>query len=197
MPKIVSEHEREQTKKAIIKSVKQLIQTKKGIRNIIVDDIIKSVGVGKSTFYSYFNFKEECIYEVIERSQIELSNQYETIMSTNQPRKEKIIKFLRDVYLSEDSISNFISSNDMANLLRKLPPEYNERAEKISNNIVTIAMRLLNLSMVQTETITVLLDCIDRVVTYTGISKQAKEEALNTLLLSITEYVDKNSETKN
>lgn len=197
MPKIVSEHEREQTKKAIIKSVKQLIQTKKGIRNIIVDDIIKSVGVGKSTFYSYFNSKEECIYEVIERSQIELSNQYETIMSTNQPRKEKIIKFLRDVYLSEDSISNFISSNDMANLLRKLPPEYNERAEKISNNIVTIAMRLLNLSMVQTETITVLLDCIDRVVTYTGISKQAKEEALNTLILSITEYVDKNSDTKN
>ncbi len=196
MPKIITEHEREQTKNAIMKSTKQFIQAKKGIKNITVDDIIKSVGVGKSSFYSCFNSKEECIYEVIEKSQIGLSNHFETIMQTSQPRKEKIIRFLRDVYLAEDSISNYISSNDMAILLRKLPPEYNERAEKISDRIMTNTMKLLNLSMIQTETITVLLDCIDRIVTYIAISKQAKEDALNTLILSITEYVDKNSEVQ-
>ena len=80
--------------------------------------------------------------------------------------------------------------------MRKLPPEYNERAEKISDRIMTNTMKLLNLSMIQTETITVLLDCIDRIVTYIAISKQAKEDALNTLILSISEYVDKNSEVQ-
>ena len=196
MPKLITEHEREETKKAIIKNTRILIQTQKGIKNITVDDIIKSVGMGKSSFYSYFNSKEECIYEVIVKSQIELLNKFETIMLTNQPRKEKIISFLLDVYLAEDSISNFISSNDMEFLLRKLPPEYSARAEEISDSIMTNTMKLLNIGALQTETITVLLDCIDRVVTYIGISKQAREEALNTLILSITEYVDKNSETQ-
>lgn len=197
MPKIISEHQREQTKKDIIKVTRQLIQSTKGIKNITVDDIIKAVGVGKSSFYSYYNSKEECIYEVIVNSQIDIITQFKKIMLTSGTQKERIIRFLRDVYIAEDSISNYISSNDMAILLRKLPPEYSIRAEEISDSIIADTMKILNLGMAQTETITVLLDCIDHVITHSEISKQAKEETINTLILSITEYVDKNSERKN
>lgn len=196
MPKIITEHEREQTKNAITNSTKRLIQAKKGIKNITVDEIIKTVGVGKSSFYSYFISKEECIYEVVANSRIELINQFERIMLTSQPQREKIIRFLREVYLAEDSISNYISSNDMALLLRKLPPKYSEREEEMSISIFTNMMNLLNLGRSQTETITVLLDCLDRIVTYVDTSKQVREEALNTLIMSITEYVENNSETQ-
>ena len=193
MPKVISDHEREQTRNAIVNSAMQLIRTQKGIKHITVDEIIKPVGVGKSAFYSHFGSKEECIYEAVENSRIDLLNQFDKIMLTKQSKEKKVVRFLREVYLKEGNISNYISSNDMVVLLRKLPPSYSEREEKMSMNIFSNMMNRLNLGMVQTETVTVLLDCIDHIVAYADISERVMKAALDTMIVAITDYIEKNS----
>lgn len=193
MPKIVTEHEREQTKKSIVKGTKQLIRAKRGIKNITVEDIVRSVGLGKSSFYSTFSSKEACIYEVIENAYADLMDRFETIMQEPISLAERISLFLREVYLAEDGISNYIDPKDYEALLRKLPPEYSEREQGASENVIVGAMELLSLNRIQSEAITVLLDCIDYVATSTSISNAVKEETLDALILSIAEYVERNA----
>lgn len=152
-----------------------------------------SVGLGKSSFYSSFSSKEACIYEVIENAYVDLMDGFETIMQEPIPLAERISLFLREVYLAEDGISNYIEPKDYEALLRKLPPEYSEREQGASENVIVGAMELLSLKRTQSEAITVLLDCIDYVATSTSISNAVKEETLNALILSIAEYVERNA----
>jgi len=192
MPKVISEREREQTRNAIIESIKQLICTNNGIKNITVDDIANSVGIGKGSFYSYYNSKEECLYAVIKKWESELVEQFEIIMEGEKSRQEKITTFLRENYLSDNSLNRYISPTDKEVLLRKLPPEFSEVEKEKSNNYIANFMKSLNLDIVQMEALGALLDCIGYVFSYTAISKQGKNEALDTLIKAIVEYIEKN-----
>ena len=62
---------------AIIKHTKQLILQKRGVRDITVDDIVRSVGLGNGSFYSYFKSKEECMYRVLETAVSDVYEQNE------------------------------------------------------------------------------------------------------------------------
>jgi len=192
MPKVISEHEREQTRNAIIESTKQLICTNNGIKNITVDDIANSVGIGKGSFYSYYNSKEECLYSVIKKWESELFEQFETIMGGEKSQREKITTFLRESYLSENSLNRYISPTDTEVLLRKLPPEFNEAENEKSNNYIASSMKSFNLDIVQMEALGALLDCIGFVFSYPAISKQARDEALDTLIEAIVDYIENN-----
>jgi|GEM_PF-798902 len=192
MPKIISEHEREQTRKAIIESTKQLICMNNGIKNITVDDIANSVGIGKGSFYSYYNSKEECLYSVIKKWESELFEQFEIIMEGKKSQREKIITFLRESYLSENSLNRYISPTDTEVLLRKLPSAFSEAEKEKSNNYIANFMKSFNLDIVQMEALGALLDCIGYVFSYTAISKQGKNEALDTLIETIVGYIETN-----
>ena len=195
MPKIISEYERDQTKKAIVNHTQQLIQAKKGIRDITVDDIIRSVGIGKSSFYSYFKSKEECIFEVIELDQIDTLKKAEEIAKVNMPFKEKIIKFIRDIYLPKDAINNYISPTEMDVLFRKLPPEYSERKKEISEGAVVDVARLMHFSETQAQTTNALFLSMDYVASMNAISEDAREAALDVLILAIAEYLEQNHDS--
>ena len=194
MPKIITEQERERTKKAIIKHTKQLILTNKGIKGITVDDIIQAVGLNKSAFYSYYKSKEECIYDVFEKIQADSFEQSDMILQENVPIKEKVIRFFSDVYLAEDSVIYYVSSTDVEVLFRKLPAEYNEKEQiMMGDSTITYVMKALNFDKIQAETLTMLFRCIDYTATFHEISNEARKESLNTLVLSLAEYIEKNS----
>jgi len=191
-PKIVSEYERIQTRQAIIAHTKKLISFKRGIKKITVDDIIQSVGIGKGSFYSYFPSKEACIYEVIEQAYETDLTQFKVIMDEELSLKEKIEKFLWDVFLAEDGIDRYMSANDFEMILRKLPPEYSVRDESATEAVIMGMMELLDLERIQLESLAAFLDCISFVATQTGISKEAKDETLGVLVQTVAEYVEKN-----
>ncbi len=192
MPKVISEREREQTRNAIIESTKQLICTNNGIKNITVDDIANSVGIGKGSFYSYYNSKEECLYAVIKKWESELFEQFVTTMEGQKPRQEKITTFLRESYLAENCLNRYISPMDIEVLLRKLPSEFGEAEKQKTNNYIASFMKYFNLDIVRMEALGALLDCIGYVFSYAAISKQGKDEALATLIEAIVDYIEKN-----
>ena len=190
MPKIISEHERAKTKNAIFENTRKLICTNNGIKNITVDDIVKLVGMGKGSFYSYYNSKEECLYDVIKKWETALFEQFETIMKTEMMQREKITMFIRESYLSEDSISRYVSPTDMEILLRKLPPEFSEAENEKSKNNMADSMKMFNINIVQMEVLGALLDCVGNLNNNTSISIQGKNEAIDTLIIAIVDYIE-------
>ena len=189
-PKIISEYERKCTRQAIISHTKKLISFKKGIKNITVDDIIQSVGMGKGSFYAYFPSKEACIYEVIEQAYKKDLAQFKAIMKEALSLKEKVEKFLWDVFLAEDGIDRYMSANDFEMILRKLPPEYSERDVHVTEAVILEFMELLNLDRIRFESLAAFLDCMSYVATQTDISKEAKDETLGILVQTVAKYVE-------
>ncbi len=192
MPKIISEDERQKTKYSIIESTKQLICTNNGMKNITVDDISSSVGIGKGSFYLYYKSKEECLYAVIKNWEAELFTQFETIMQEKRPQREKIEVFLRESYLSENSLNRYINPMDIEVLLRKLPSAFSESEKDKSDNYISSFMTSFGLNKVQMESLGALLDCVGCIFSNVTISKPAKEEAINTLVEAIVNYIEKN-----
>jgi len=194
MPKIISEHERLQTKTAIIQQTIQLIQAKNGIKDITVDDIVRAVGIGKSSFYTYFKSKEECLFEVIECDYIDTMKKAEEIAKVDMPLKEKITKYFRDFYLPSDSISNYISPTELQVLFRKLPLEYDKRIKGITEGALDDLASIMHFSKSQAETASALFNCVDFVATMDTISDDARNAALDFLISAIGEYLEQNHE---
>lgn len=192
MPKVISPHERKRTKEAIIKHTNLLILKKKGIKDITVDEIIRAVGIGKSSFYSYFKSKEECIFEVIENDYVETMKKAEEVAAIDMPLKEKIIKYFHDFYLPTDSISYYISPVEMEALFRKLPPTYAQREKRITEGAIGDIAEMMHFSEAQAETVSVLFNCVDFVATMGSVSVAARDAALDFLIIAIADYLEKN-----
>jgi len=193
MPKIISDYERERTQDAIIKHTKQLIIVKKGIKDITVDDIVRSVGLGKGSFYSYFKSKEECLYQVLETAVADVYQQIALIKQEKLSIKEKAEKFVREVYLAEVRVEYYFTTTDIEALFRKLPPEYSDMEQNfIGAGLITNIMEAMDIGRTQAEALYTLLECIEFAANRT-ISQQAKEETINTLVHSFTEYAEKHS----
>ena len=193
MPKPITEYEREQIRQSIIKHTHRLILDRQGIKNITVDDIIRSANMGKSTFYSIYKSKEICFCDVLEKHLIEVLQKADLLRQEEMTSEERTVRFFREVYLAKDSIISFLNPTVIEVLFRKLPPEYNEKKQLLSGgSVIKYAMDGLRYDESQAETLNVMFDCIDQVVTNRSISEQAREEALNYLVQMMVIFFKKN-----
>jgi len=190
MPKIVSEEERKLTKEAICEKVVQLIK-KKGIKAVIVDDIIHAVGIGKGSFYTYYPSREACLFEVIKRYEQDVFLRMEEIMTSVNSDKNKAVFLLKEIYTSEDSLITSINQTDVEALLRKLPTEYRKMEnEKFENNFQK-ALRLMNLDEKRMEVVALLTDCLSYAASNQSYSKNSTEIALDILVNTIADIITK------
>ncbi|MCL1819755.1 MAG: TetR/AcrR family transcriptional regulator [Oscillospiraceae bacterium] len=130
MPKILTDREKEMTMDAIYQKTVELIK-EKGLRGVTVDDITRRANMAKGSFYKYYPTKEECLYEVIKRTEKEMFSKVKEILANTKPSKEIVAKALNEVYIGNNSIILYTTPNDFETLMRKLPEEYAKReAEK-------------------------------------------------------------------
>jgi len=193
MPKIISDHERKRTQEAITKHTKMLVLEKRGVRDITVDDIVRSVGLGKGSFYTYFKSKEECLYQVLTTAIADVYEQISLIKSENLSTKEKAAKFVKEVYLSKERVDYYFTTTDIESLFRKLPPEYGEKEHDfIGAGLTTKIMKIMDIDRTQAEVFYTLLECIEFTANKT-ISEQAKTEAIDALVQLFAEYAGEHS----
>ncbi len=139
MPKIVNEREKELVLEAIYQNTIELIK-EKGLRNVTVDDITHRANMAKGSFYKYYPSKEECLYEVIKRSEREGFVRAESVIALSKPSKELLIKLLHEVYIADDSMALYITPKEIDALMRKLPAEFSEREDKKSEDFFERAL---------------------------------------------------------
>lgn len=191
MPKIVSEHEKEMVREAMYMKGIELIR-QKGARRVTVEEITAATQIGKGSFYSYYKSKEELLYSIIKRSEKNMFERVEAILSETLPTKEKIIKALKEIYLAADSLVFYVSPADIEYLLRKLPAGTEDEEARKSNDyfIRTLSLCGIDPAKCDMDVLAFLMDALHFVgSTDRSGGEQGKKKALDILVHTIAEYM--------
>lgn len=84
--------QRQQIRDKIINNAIQLF-SEKGYENILVDDITKSVGIAKGTFYNFFSSKSDIL--TIWAEQEFIKQDFISVIRTDRSIEENLIEFIR------------------------------------------------------------------------------------------------------
>lgn len=191
MPKVVNENERNLYRKAMLSAVVSLLK-QKSLRKITVEDITKKVGISKGSFYFYYEAKEILFFETIKHFENNFIAELSRIQNMNIDPKEKILKVMKEMYLSDESILLYITPIDFEWLMRKLPVEYSESEQQKSQSNFTNLLSLfqINPQKLDINVISILLDTLSFVATNREkYSSSAQEEVLNMLMHNLADYL--------
>ncbi|MCL2197983.1 MAG: TetR/AcrR family transcriptional regulator [Defluviitaleaceae bacterium] len=196
MPKAISNDERETTKNAFRQASITLIKNK-GLRRLTVDDLTKSVGIAKGSFYFYFQSKEELLYETISQSE---RKTFETMMNLSYSAenfRENVERMLFDVYLAPDSIALYLKSEDMHYLMRKLPAKTREQEKLKSHNNLAQVGELFGLSEEDGGTLAYLTDSLRELATSEqDYGNKSRQQGLKILVRGIADFLNEKSTTR-
>jgi len=125
MPPIFSLDKREEIQIKLLESGISLIR-EKGIKRMTVDDVTESVGIGKGTFYHFFQSKEWYVYEVIRFSKENLLSTVNKLVTEKGgiDRESLISLFQTFSFTGPNNIISFMTAEDETWLAKKLPPKY-------------------------------------------------------------------------
>lgn len=123
-PKIFALQEREEVRIKMLDEGFKLIK-EHGMTHASVDKITKAVGLGKSTFYNFFPSKEMFVYEIIKYQRDQAKQLFMDILGEREKMSADEAKdFLKQIIFSNNSIYQYLTSEDEAKLKAALPPEY-------------------------------------------------------------------------
>lgn len=128
-PKIFALEERENTKIRMLDEGFSLIK-QYGMTHASVDKVTKAVGLGKSTFYNFFPSKEMFVYEIMKYQRDRAKQLFmDTLNGRDKMTVSEAKVFLKKIIFSEDSIYQYLSTEDENKLKAALPPEYSINPE--------------------------------------------------------------------
>lgn len=120
-PKVMSEKERNEIKEIMFKKGLELIK-KSGFSGMSVSKITKAAGLGKSTFYNYFESKETFVVELIEFGHIRFWMEIEKLKGENGKISTDNMKYiLRQIVFNEDSIYQYLSTEEEKGIIEAVP----------------------------------------------------------------------------
>ena len=138
MPKTYSEEERAQIVAKLKKAANEMMQ-KKGVKKATVDELVKSAGIPKGTFYLFYPCKEVLFFDAAqdfhEQVDAHITSGFMRIIQEHNidPEQEgaflKVIDEIADVILGAMEITNnsclkvLLQPEEMSQVLSKLPPE--------------------------------------------------------------------------
>lgn len=95
----------------------------KGLRKLTVSDVTNRTGIGKGTFYHFYDSKELYIYDVIIFSKNRIKDTFDSIVEKNGKinRDSFDCIFEKFSFSSENNFLSNISEEDMTWLLGRLP----------------------------------------------------------------------------
>ncbi len=99
MPIVV---DKAQKRKEIALACKELL-VRKSIQEITIAEIAKTAGIGKGTFYEYFQDKEELIFELVNILMLAHNERKETMLAEAKSTREKIKVFYTFFYSDESA----------------------------------------------------------------------------------------------
>lgn len=84
-----------------------------GMTHMSVDKITSAVGLGKGTFYHFFDSKEDFVYQLIEHQRKKFWGYMEMLKDGREKMTEENGKLLlRGIILHEDSVYQYLSMNE-------------------------------------------------------------------------------------
>jgi AcrR family transcriptional regulator len=126
MPKAFNENEKQMITDALLEQGRILFR-QFGLQKTSINDITKNVGIAPGTFYKFYQSKEELYFEILEREEEQIKEQFlrVDIFKEHQPKQAIKSLLLQTINTIETNplIRQLYFENNMDALLRKLPPE--------------------------------------------------------------------------
>ncbi|QUH18570.1 TetR/AcrR family transcriptional regulator [Alkaliphilus sp. B6464] len=191
MPKIVSENEKQRIKGLMFEKGVDLIR-QKGIKKVTVEDITKAAGIGKGSFYLYYDSKEELLYDIVKRCETNMFNRIEALKGENIDKREKAIKAAKEIYLAPDSIILYVSPTDLENLLHRLPSEIYEKENEKAKDYFKRTSEIFEIdeTVCDVNVLSQLMDALSFVASNSNsFYSEGRQKALDILVTAIAEYI--------
>lgn len=191
MPKIVSENEKQRIKELMFEKGVDLIK-QKGIKKVTVEDITKAAGIGKGSFYLYYDSKEELLYDIVKRCETNMFNRIEALKGENIDKREKAIKAAKEIYLAPDSIILYVSPTDFENLLHRLPSEIYGKEKAKSKDYFKRTSEIFEIdkTVCDVNVLSQLMDALSFVASNSNnFYSEGRQKALDILVTAIAEYI--------
>ncbi|HTP59408.1 MAG TPA: TetR/AcrR family transcriptional regulator, partial [Spirochaetia bacterium] len=125
MPKAFSATDRERIRAKLIKAGKDLIN-RMGLRRISIDDAVRSAGISKGSFYSFFPSREDFILSIFEDWEAEYRGALIREISQGKgTARERIERFFRGAFaiLEKEPGLTQMNTREIQALIERLPPE--------------------------------------------------------------------------
>lgn|GEM_PF-2659468 len=128
---IFTDEKRKEIKTKLIQIGIDMIK-QKGIKKMTIDDVTEDAGIGKGTFYHFFNSKENYVYEVIRFNKEKILSCINiAIEEKGGIDRETFFNLLQKFsFTNGDNIISFITREDEEWLKKKLPKETKLDADK-------------------------------------------------------------------
>ncbi|TCZ78231.1 TetR/AcrR family transcriptional regulator [Paenibacillus albiflavus] len=191
MPKIVHENEKQRMKDLMFEKGVELIK-QKGIKKVTVEDIATATGIGKGSFYLYYDSKEELLFDILKRCERNSFERIEALKKENLSKKEKVVKAAKEIYLAPDSIILYVTPTDFESLLRKLPSEVYEQEKKKAADYFkrTTEIFEIDTDVCDIHVLSQLMDALSFVSSNTNnFYSDGRHQALDILVTVIAEYM--------
>lgn len=138
-PKVFTVTEREALRVEMLNAGFELIK-KYGMTHASVEKITKAAGLGKSTFYNFFDSKEQFVTEIIEYQRDRIKQYFDQVLDGREKMSAAEGKeFLKKIVFSQNSIYQYLTADDMEKLravsavewISPDNPVYDERENQI------------------------------------------------------------------
>ena len=129
MPKIFDNETREDIRSQMLENGYSLIK-RFGLKKTTIEDVTRSSGVAKGTFYNFFKTKEEFIYQiVVYKRKLVRERNLEMVSANGGVIDKRLMRSLLYFIISGDyNLLAYLSHDDMAMLAARWPKEYMENA---------------------------------------------------------------------
>ncbi len=125
MPKSFSNIEKEWIRKKLLEEGRKLFE-KYGVQKTSVDEIVRSVGISKGSFYIFYDSKEELFFDILENLEKEFKDKlFKTAFEEVKNSDNAFRSFLNEFFdfLENTPLLQYVTGKDIEYLLRKLPEE--------------------------------------------------------------------------
>lgn len=138
-PKIFDMDSREEVRIKMLNAGFQLIK-EHGLTHASVSKVMNIVGLGKGTFYHFFESKEKFVYDIILYQRNQMKIQFEQLLGgRDKMTKEEGKNFFKKIIFSQDSIYQYLTREEM-NMIIEQNPEMKyinvERETKLMDTFV-------------------------------------------------------------
>lgn len=189
MPKIFSEEDRKVIHNKLLYSGLQLLETK-SYKSISLDEVTKSAGIAKGTFYNFFSSKETFFFEIMQLIKEKNRQPLISLFAGSKPTRTEIETCLYQRYTQMKTIYDYFTVEEINLIVRKLPQE-----DPIHDS-VTFAKSLLEPFTVHTD---LQLEVIVNILNVLGLAQAhrsilnatAYDETIRLMVHTLTNYLFK------
>jgi AcrR family transcriptional regulator len=149
MPRALTEQEKCRQCDKLLEKGKEIVFTH-GIKKVSVDDITKSAGMAKGSFYHHFTTKEEYLLKLIWHIHELLFSQAEQMILNQKDLQSDTRSFLINIFNMPELVFFIKNHHDINDLLDFLP---NHEVQAVEQKEVNMYEKMLILAGIDTEKI--------------------------------------------